>query len=394
MVQTATDPLSGGRWLTRCQLVLSLVVLLGALLLPVSALTQTLALIAVTAMIAVVLLLPLVIKAARLVGAVDMPGGRRIHTLPTPRWGGLGLAAGVLAALLVASPNFMPNLRALLVSTSLVLLVGLVDDVRPVRAWIKLLVQVAACSLLILDGVHVLFVPATWWGIPLRWAITMLWVVGITNAVNFLDGMDGLVAGLVMGTSLIYLGLALLLGSPMLAYCAIAIFGASFGFLGYNIRPARLFLGDGGSTFLGFFLAALSVQGSWAKNNPMVSFFIPILVLSVPIYDMVFTTVARIASGRVRSFRGWIEYTGRDHLHHRLEALGLSRGQVVLAIGFLNLAVGLGAITLFESATYGGIALLVQVVCIYLVIALLEVLGARRMTRESQPPAESMAAKP
>ena len=371
----------GGRLLTRWQLIVSLLLMLCVVFLPVPALLQTLAYIAVAAMITVVLLLPLVIRVARRLGVVDMPGGRRIHALPTPRWGGIGVAVGVFAALLVASPNFMPNLRALLLSSTLVLLIGLADDMRPMPAWFKLLAQMVACSFLIMDGVHVLFVPATWWGIPLRWLITMVWVVGITNAVNFLDGMDGLVTGLVIGTSVIYLGLAMLLGSPMLAYCATAIFGAAFGFLGYNMRPARVFLGDGGSTFLGFFLAALSVQGSWAKNNPMVSFFIPVLVLSVPIYDMVFTTVARIASGKVRSFREWVEYTGRDHFHHRLEWLGLTRGQVVLAIWFLNFAVGLGAITLFESATYGGIALLAQAACIYLVIALLEVLGARRLDR-------------
>ncbi len=318
-----------------------------------------------------------------------MPGGRRIHAAPTPRWGGLGLAAGVVLALLAASPNFMPNLRALLLSAFLVLCVGLLDDVRHVRAWQKLLLQLLACALLIMDGVHVLFVPATWWGIPLRWAITVFWVLGITNAINFLDGMDGLLAGLVMGTSMIYLGLAVLLGAPMLAYCAMAIFGSTFGFLGYNIKPARVFLGDGGSTFLGFFLAALSVQGSWAKNNPMVSFFIPILVLSVPIYDMLFTTIARIATGKVRSFKDWIEFTGRDHLHHRMEALGLSRGRVVLAISFLNLAMGFGAIALFESATYAGIVLLAQATCVYAMFALLEILGARRLAGHQEVKAQN-----
>ncbi|MBI3986288.1 MAG: undecaprenyl/decaprenyl-phosphate alpha-N-acetylglucosaminyl 1-phosphate transferase, partial [Lentisphaerae bacterium] len=191
------------------------------------------------------------------------------------------------------------------------------------------------------------------------------------------DGMDGLVSGLAMGTSLIYLILALLMGSNMLAYCALAIFGASFAFLGFNVRPARIFLGDGGSTFLGFFLAALSIQGEWARRDPLVSFFIPVLILSVPIYDMIFITVERVLSGKVRNVREWLEYVGRDHLHHRFEALGLSRGRAVTAICFLNLAVGIGAITLFEARTYGGVALLIQVICVYVIIAMLEVLGNR-----------------
>lgn len=291
----------------------------------------------------------------------------------------MAVSTGVALALVITSIHYMPNLRALLLGSYLILVVGLLDDIKRINVFIKLCVQLAACVILIADGICISFPPLAWWGGPqLQWLVMVLWIVGITNAMNFLDGMDGLLSGLVMGMSLIYFVLAWLLGSNMLAYCSLALFGAAFAFLAYNIKPARIFLGDGGSTFFGFFLAALSVQGGWAEKDPLVSFFIPIFVLSVPIYDMVFTTVARIATRRVTNFRSWLEYTGRDHLHHRLEALGLSRGQVVMAICFLNLGVGLGAITLFEARTYGGIALLFQIICIYLIIALLEVLAMRK----------------
>ncbi len=368
----------GGLRLTRIQLVFCGLLLAAVLILDLPPLFEAQAIILAASMFAVIVSVPLVMRLAFFLNAVDRPDARRIHREPTPRLGGPAVGFGVLFALFLASMRYMPNLRALFLGSFLMMAVGVADDIRPVKAWIKLLFQLAACAIVIADGIHITFLPPVGWGVPGRWLITAFWIVGITNAVNFLDGMDGLLASLVMGTGLIYLLLSLALGSNMLGYCSVALFGAAFGFLGYNIKPARIFLGDGGSTFLGFFLAVLSVQGSWARNNPLVSFFIPILVLSVPIFDMVFTTCARIASGRVRSFREWIEYAGKDHLHHRLEALGLTRGQVVLTIAFLNVAVGLGAVVLIDAGTLGGIVLLVQAACVYAVIALLDILGRRK----------------
>jgi len=326
----------------------------------------------------VILATPPVIKAAFLLGAVDHPDARRIHSVPTPRIGGVAVGFGVLVALVLTSYRFMPNIQAMLIGSFVMLLVGVMDDIRHMRAGLKLVMQLIACALVIASGIQISFLPPTGWGIVGRWVITALWIIGITNAINFLDGMDGLVSGLIAGTGLVYLILSLLLGSNILSYTSAALIGATLGFLGYNLKPARVFLGDGGSTFLGFFIAVLSVQGSWAKENPLVSFCIPLLVLSVPIYDMVFTTVARILRGDVYSFRTWIEYTGKDHLHHRLEALGLARGYVVSLIGFLNLAVGIGAVALLQAPTHIGIALVFQAICIYAIIAILEIMGRKK----------------
>ena len=368
-----------GKILTKAQLLASIGLLVCILAFKPGQFFESLALILVSCICTVVIATPFVIKLSAKVGAIDYPDERRIHTEPTARWGGLAVSAGVGAALLLTSINYMPNLRALLTGSYLVMLVGLLDDIKRVNVFVKLLVQLAACIILIADGICVTFPPAAWWGgEQMQWAVMILWIIGVTNAMNFLDGMDGLLSGLVMGMSLTYFVLALLLGSHMLAFCSLALFGAAFAFLAFNIKPVRIFLGDSGSTFFGFFMAALSVQGSWASNNPMVSFLIPIFVLSVPIYDMIFTTVSRIASGNVNSIRSWLEYTGKDHLHHRMESLGLTRAQVVMAICFLNLGVGLGAITLFEARTYGGFALLCQIICIYSVMALFEFLAMRR----------------
>lgn len=381
------DKKTGGQSLGRILLLLAFLLPLAVLLTDMPQFIQSLAIIISSSFCVVYVMTPLVIRIAEKVGAMDYPGERKIHARPTPRWGGIPVYAGVIVSLLLTSMHYMPNLKAMLIGSTLIFIVGLLDDVITIRATIRLLVQVAACFLLIFDGVHVTFLPDTWWGIAGEWIITIVWIVGITNAINFLDGMDGLLAGLVAGTSLIFFVLALLIysaglvDSPMLAYCALALFGSSICFLSFNVKPARIFLGDGGSNFFGFFLATMSIHGNWSKGEPLVSFFIPILILSVPIYDMVFTTVARIASGKVVSFKSWLEFTGRDHIHHRLEALGLSRGWVVAVICFLNMAIGVGAITLFEARTYGGVALIVQAVCVYIVVAVLEVLGRRKITR-------------
>jgi len=378
------NDMHGGVCFIRLLLMIGLVLLLYAFLGDVSEMTSTLIVIFVTASCAVTVVTPVVIHWAKKLGALDMPGGRHWHTEPTPRLGGIAIWVGVVVALLLTSIHYMPNLKALMICSTLMLFVGVLDDIYGVSAGVRLFMQVTACIILLLDGIHVTFLPPTWWGIGGEWIITIVWIVGITNAINFLDGIDGLVAGMAAGTSVMYFVLAHLLDSPMMAYLSVVLFGACIAFLGFNMRPARIFLGDGGSSFLGFFLATMSIQGEWAKNEPLVSFFIPILLLSVPIYDMVFTTVSRIASGKVYSLRTWIDYTGKDHLHHRLNQLGLTKTQVTICICFLNLAVGFGAITLLQARTYGGVALILQAVCIYLMIALLETLGLRSQQKIKQ----------
>jgi len=369
----------GGSSFGRILLLLSFCLIAAMLLWAPSQAVKIFMVIFVSSICTVLVVTPTTMVLAARAGAIDYPGGRHIHQIPTPRWGGIPVAAGVFAALLMTSTHFMPNLKAILIGSIFVLTAGVLDDWKRISAGTKLFVQLAACVVLIMDDVHVTLIPHAWlWADIGNWIITIVWTVGITNAVNFLDGMDGLVSGLVAGTSAIFFVLALLLGSSMLAYCSLALFGASLAFLSFNVKPARVFLGDGGSNFLGFFLATRGFYGGWAKNDPIVSLFIPILLLSVPIYDMIYTTVARIATGKVTSFKSWLEFTGTDHIHHRLEALGLTRGQVVAVICFLNMGVGLGAITLFEARTYGGVALIFQAVCVYTILALFETLGAKR----------------
>lgn len=337
------------------------------------------ALVAFTASLTTLILTPLVIRLAKICGAVDAPTeARKIHKTITPRWGGISI---FIAVLLGVCLNFSSLLeaRAVLLAAGLVFLVGVLDDLRGLSSSVRGFAQLSACAILVFEGIQITFLPATWWGVSLEIILTVLWLVGITNAINFLDGMNGLVSGLGAGCAFVFTVLALILNQPALAYVSGALCAACVCFVGFNCKPARIFLGDCGSTTIGFLLAALGILGDWTSKgeHAFVSFVVPVLVLSVAIYDMIFITVARIKSGKVHSFREWLDYTGRDHLHHRLNQLGWNQMQTVFLIWFINLSVSLSAVFLLDAPLTNGIVAIGQTSCIYVLVALLEVAGLR-----------------
>ena len=167
-----------------------------------------------------------------------------------------------------------------------------------------------------------------------------------------------------------------------MGWFAVAIIGSCLGFLPYNFRPPRsatIFLGDTGSSFLGFTLACLAVKGNWADNNPIISLSNPILIFWVLIYDMVHITVARIATGKVKGIKGWLVYVGKDHLHHRLAALLGSRSGSVCLVYLLSICLGLGAIVLRNARTVDALLLLLQATIIVIVFTFLEQKGRSKM---------------
>jgi len=224
--------------------------------------------------------------------------------------------------------------------------VGLIDDLKELSATWKLVAQILATGILIFYGVRLSFLPNNWWGIGGEVLLTLIWVVGITNAVNFFDGMDGLATGSIAICSLSFFIVALLTQQVYLGYLTIALAGSCLAFLIFNFKPASIFLGDAGSTFLGFTVAGIAVMGGWAQDNPKVALSLPLLILSVFIFDMVYISVSRIYRGKVKNLKEWIEYTGKDHLHHRLVTLGLSEPQAVLFIYLIAACLGMSGVTL------------------------------------------------
>jgi UDP-GlcNAc:undecaprenyl-phosphate GlcNAc-1-phosphate transferase len=313
-------------------------------------------------------------------GVLDQPAGRKVHRVATPLLGGAAVYAA-FAATVLANFNFSDQLKGVALGACIVVGVGVLDDILEIPAWMKLGGQVIAAAVAMLYGVGLNIAP-TW--LPaaalVNILLTVLWFLTVTNAVQFLDGMDGLAAGLGVIAGVFFSMTALQTNQRYLMYLAAALVGACLGFLPFNFRPrgANIFLGDAGASFIGFTLAGLAVMGEWAENDPIVALFTPGLILGVPLFDIAFVGVARVATGRVHSLHEWLVYTGRDHIHHRFEALGLTRAQSVFLIYFISATLGVSALLLGQATTREAILVLLQAACVLAIIAVLEGVGRGR----------------
>lgn len=312
-------------------------------------------------------------------GVLDQPSARKVHAVATPLLGGLAVYFA-FALTVLFNFNFSRELKGVALGATVVVAMGILDDLLDLPAWLKLLGQVVAAAVAIAWGV-VLNVAPNW--LPgfvwFNLVLTLLWFLTVTNAVQFLDGMDGLAAGLGVISGVFFSITALQTGQPFLMFLSAALVGACLGFLPYNFRPggARIFLGDGGSSFIGFTLAGLAVMGEWAQNE-LVGLVTPTLILGVPLFDIAFVGTVRVVTGKVHTLREWLAYTGRDHIHHRFEALGFTRTQSVLVIFSISTLLGLSAILLENATPRQAVLVLLQAVCVLIVIAVVENVGRGR----------------
>jgi UDP-GlcNAc:undecaprenyl-phosphate/decaprenyl-phosphate GlcNAc-1-phosphate transferase len=322
---------------------------------------------------------PVIYTLALRLGAMDVPSGRKAHGTPTALLGGVALYIA-FAVTVLRNFAFTDELKGVALAGTLILAVGLADDILELPARWKLLAQLLAVAILIHFGVVISFLPGTWWGMIGEWLLTAFWVLGITNAVNFLDGMDGLAAGST-GINAMFFGLVAWQNAQSdMMFLALPLLGACLSFLVYNFRPGQrawIFLGDAGSTFLGFMVASLAVMGDWASHHT-VGLVVPILILGVPIFDMTFTTVMRVASGQVRSFRQWIDFTGRDHIHHRLEDLRIGRVGAVLVIYVVTIWLGLSALVLKNTTGTNAILQVAQSMIVFVLLGFFMVFVSRQ----------------
>lgn len=310
---------------------------------------------------------PLISRLAVRVGAVDMPGDRKIHSMPTPRLGGLAVITSIVVvwatATLLAGWSLLPDLRwGLGLGAIPVVLVSIVDDVRGVSVRYKLLAHAIGSAVAVAFGVqlepevHLLGM-----GLPigvLAIPMSMLWLVGVTNAFNIIDGLDGLSAGLALISSASMSVVFILVGQRDMAIAALVVAGALAGFLPFNVHPARLFLGDTGATAIGFCLAAFALKGGSTLSSGFAA-IVPFLILGLPIVDT-FITMVRRTIKRLESHRGGMFVADRDHIHHRLLALGIDHARAVLilygagvafaAIAFISMFLDVTRAALFLAA--------------------------------------------
>ncbi|MCH7896919.1 MAG: hypothetical protein IH782_08550 [candidate division NC10 bacterium] len=325
---------------------------------------------------------------ARRQGIMDVPDGRKLHREPTPLLGGVAIYLAFVVSLLVNS-ILTPAVWGLVIAGTAVVVISVIDDVRPLPASLKLGILILAAGIVIASGTSLtLFPTRVLWGQVLNIVLTILWIVGITSAMNFFDGMDGLAAGLAAITSLFLGIIAFQSEQVFFGLMAAALMGSTLGFLPYNFRPgkrATIFLGDAGSHFLGFMLASLAVMGEWAEHD-VVNLAAPLLIFGVFIYDMLYITVERVALGKVKNVREWIEYVGRDHLHHRMEKVLGRKEYAALFVYALSLTLGLGATVLLMASPPAAFLLIFQAVVILLVVTILE-----RRARNGVPSSTGLA---
>ncbi|MDY5942622.1 MAG: MraY family glycosyltransferase [Oscillospiraceae bacterium] len=305
------------------------------------------------------LMCPLVKSFAYKIGAIDVPkDNRRMHKKPVPRLGGLAIFLGFMVSILLFV-CIDHQLRGILLGASIIVVLGVVDDMSPLRAYFKFCVQVAAALVAVFHGVVIeilsnpnVFASNPYW--ELNWLsipITVLWIVGITNAVNLIDGLDGLACGVSTISAVSMLVIALLVSEGAVALVMASLVGACLGFMPYNRNPAKMFMGDTGSTFLGYILATISIQGLF-KYYAIVSFAVPFLILGLPMFDTLFAIIRRLAHGQNPMA------PDRGHIHHRLIDMGLNQKQAVAALYVISSILGLSAVVLTSSGAVKAMLLL------------------------------------
>jgi len=288
-------------------------------------------------------------------GIIDQPEERKIHQRPVPRLGGAAILLAVIAAALILGERYnFDQFGSILIGATGISFMGLIDDRWGLHAFVKLAGQIGAALLLYVSGINV----STFHHPAVSLIVTVFWVVYITNAINLLDNMDGLAGGVAAIAAAHFALMCSFSGQYLVGALSIALLGACLGFLRYNLNPANIFMGDSGSLFLGFMLAATGIKLSFPRNVSFVAWMIPVLVMAVPIFDTALVVVSRLRRGL-----NPLTNPGRDHVSHRLVAAGMSRREAVLTIYVASFVAGLLAIfvtrgSVLEGYIGGGAAVL------------------------------------
>lgn len=317
---------------------------------------------------------PLTIKLAFRVGAIDVPkDARKVHAKPMPRIGGLSFILGffiaVLFVLLTSKITNMPNLFGFFLGAGIVAAVGFIDDTRNIKPWMKFLGQSIGALCVIASGLRICYINIPFlvlYGLNdvLSVIITYFWLVGVTNAINLIDGLDGLATGVSAISTLSLLVIFILNGASEIAIVlVVALLGGLIGFLPYNFNPAKTFMGDAGSNFLGFILATLSMIGL-AKTYTVMSIVLPVVILGLPIFDTLFAICRRIAHHKS------IMQADRGHIHHRLIDAGFSQKQAVLVLYAVTALLGIFAVIILESDIW-------KIVALAMMFAILSIIGSK-----------------
>ena len=331
-------------------------------------------------------LTPVVKMFAKKVGAIDVPrDARRMHKVPIPRLGGLAIFLGFLISFLLFG-RIDSQTKSILLGAVLIVCLGVIDDIHPLKPLVKFAGQIVAALIPVCSGVVVrtLMNPFSDSGLIdlgiFAVPLTVVWIVGVTNAVNMIDGLDGLAVGVSTIATITVFTIAVLVSEGYIAVCMAALAGACIGFMPYNMNPAKIFMGDTGSTFLGYILAVVSIQGLF-KFYTIISFAVPFLMLGLPIFDTCFAFIRRIAHGQSPM------HADRSHVHHRLIDMGFNQKQAVAVLYVISAILGLSAVVLTTSGPVKAMLLLLAL-CFAGAISARIFLGANGKKNDGEKPDE------
>ena len=312
-------------------------------------------------------------------GLLDRPvEQRKSHEGAVPLLGGAAVFAGVMAGMGVCF-RCPGNISVLLICGAMIFILNLIDDAVGLSARIRLFVEISVSLVMIfLADARISFMPSGLAGDSAEILITVIWFVGMTNAVNYMDGLDGLASGITAIAAAFFAGMLFYTRQPQLASVALVLVASSIAFMPYNFsKNKKMFLGDAGSTFMGFMLAGIGVMGHWATYDT-VRLTAPVLVLGVPIFDMTFTTVMRTLEGKIHNLSEWMHYADRDHFHHSLLDIGFRPRRAVYFIWLVCVILGLSGLLVRKNMNIEAMVALFQAILIFWMVGLLIVMGRRK----------------
>jgi UDP-GlcNAc:undecaprenyl-phosphate GlcNAc-1-phosphate transferase len=316
------------------------------------------------------MLTPVIKKFAVKIKVIDIPkDNRRVHKKPIPLLGGLAIYFSFVLTLVLKTGKLSQSEMGILIGATIIALGGFLDDKFEIRPWQKLLFQITAALVLTIYGVKIVYITNPISSAELSMSIglfsiplTIIWVVGITNALNLIDGLDGLAAGVAFISAVTIFIIAFLNGRNEAAVLTVILAGAILGFLPYNFNPASIFMGDTGAQLLGFLLAAISIKGT-IKSATAFAIAVPLLALGIPIYDTLFAMIRRKINGKP------IMQADKGHLHHRLLDMGLNQRQAVIIMYLISAVLGSFAIIAMQISTQRAYFLLAVVMVVLVIIA-------------------------
>ncbi len=289
----------------------------------------------------------------------DIPNERKIHITPIPRMGGIAIFAGFVIPMI--GLNYFSHIeKGLMIGAGITLVIGALDDLFQISAVVKL-ICLFLLTLLLSQYDLLVQLPFPFWANLL---MTMIWLVGITSAFNALDHMDGLASGIAIIGALMFLLVSLQTKQFFWGLASISLIGSLLGYMIFNWHPAKIFMGDSGSFFLGFTLAAIGIMGDWSQN-PVKAAIVPIAILSLPIFDLFYVVITRRLNGTTKSFIEAVKYCDKDHIGHRLNAQGFSIPASVKIVRLISACIAFAALVLRNVGTLEAVFILFQIILIY-----------------------------